>query len=179
MHQTWILLDCQTWKQFARNRFPHYVTYRSNFDSVGLTFSPKLSRYVSHSQTSHKTGRSRLPLVDAYYEHLIAVERNKQNQENLLSKRFERRKAGDYAGLWYEAASMRQSGKTVTETIEALAARAKALCLQGQFGRTAKILSTYGVAPDTIQTFRAQNSTPSGRTTSAAISRLQLPSSSV
>ena len=37
----------------------------------------------------------------------------------------------DYAGLWYEAASMKQSRKTVTETIEALAARAKALCLQG------------------------------------------------
>ena len=53
--------------------------------------------------------------------------KHKQNQENLLSKRFERWKAADYAGLLYEAASMKQSRKTVTETIEALAARAKAL----------------------------------------------------
>ena len=79
--------------------------------------------------------------------------KHKQNQENLLSKRCERWKAGDYAGLWYEAASMKQSRKNVTESIEALAARAKALCLQSQFGRAAKILSSDGVAPD-IQTFR-------------------------
>ena len=59
----------------------------------------------------------------------------------------------DYAGLWYEAASMKQSRKTVTETIEALAARAKALCLQGLFRIAAKNLSTDEVAPD-IQTFR-------------------------
>ena len=45
-------------------------------------------------------------------------------------------------------------GTIVTETIEALAARAKALCLQGQFGRAAKTLSSDGVAPDYIQTFR-------------------------
>ena len=45
-------------------------------------------------------------------------------------------------------------GTIVTETIEALAARAKALCLQGQFGRAAKTLSSDGVAPDDIQTFR-------------------------
>ena len=71
-----------------------------------------------------------------------------------MSKRFERWKAGDYAGLWYEAASTKQSRKTVTETIEALAACAKALCLQGQFGRAAKILSSDGVAPDNMQKFR-------------------------
>ena len=32
--------------------------------------------------------------------------------------------------------------------METLAARAKSLCLQGQFGRAAKILSSDGVAPD-------------------------------
>ena len=80
--------------------------------------------------------------------------KNKQNQENLWSKRFECWKAGDYAGLWHEAASMKQSRKTFTETIEARAARAKALCLQGHFGRAAKILSSDGAAPDNIQTFR-------------------------
>ena len=66
--------------------------------------------------------------------------KHKQNQENLLSKRFEHWKAGDYAGLRYEAASLKQSRKTVTEAIEALAlaARATALCLQGHFGRAAK-----------------------------------------
>ena len=49
---------------------------------------------------------------------------------------------------------MKQSRKTVNETTEALAAHAKALCLQGQFARSAKILSSDGVAPDKIQTFR-------------------------
>ena len=153
MKHAWILLDFQTWKQFARNRVQHYGTYRSNFSSVGLTFSRKLSRDVFHSQTAKKIGRGYLPLVNAYCEHLIGVERNKQNQENLFSKRFERWKAGDCSGLWYEAASMKQSRKSVTESI-AFAARAKALCLQGQFRRAAKILSSDGVAPDTIQSLR-------------------------
>ena len=45
--------------------------------------------------------------------------------------------------------------KTITETIEAIADRAKALCLQGQFGRAATILSYDGVAQDNMQTFRA------------------------
>ena len=71
-----------------------------------------------------------------------------------MSKQFERFKSGDNAGLWYEAALMKQPRKTVTETREAFAARAIALCLQRQFGRAAKILSSDGVAPDNIQTFR-------------------------
>ena len=49
---------------------------------------------------------------------------------------------------------MKQSRKTVTETIEAVAARAKALYLQGQFGRAAKVLSSDGVAPDNMHTFQ-------------------------
>ena len=49
---------------------------------------------------------------------------------------------------------MKQSRKTVTETTEVLAAPANALCLQGQFGRAAKILSSDGVAPDKMHTFR-------------------------
>ena len=49
---------------------------------------------------------------------------------------------------------LKQSRNTVTETIEALAARAKALCFQGRFGRAAKILSSDGVAPDNMQIFR-------------------------
>ena len=47
---------------------------------------------------------------------------------------------------------MKQSRKTFIETLEALAARAKELYLQRQFG-TAKVLSSDGVAPDDIQTF--------------------------
>ena len=49
---------------------------------------------------------------------------------------------------------MKQPRENVTETIEALAARAKALCLQGPFWKAAKILSSDGVAPDNVQTFR-------------------------
>ena len=49
---------------------------------------------------------------------------------------------------------MNQPEKNVTESIEALAAGAKTQCLQGQFGRAAKTLSSDGVAPDNIQTFR-------------------------
>ena len=117
-------------------------------------FSPILSSDVSHSQTAQNTGRIYLPLVNAYLVHLIGVEINKNKNRHFLSKWFEHWKAGDYAGLWYEAASMKQSRKTVTETIEALAACAKALCLQGQFGRAASIVSSDGVASDNIQNFR-------------------------
>ena len=122
-----------------------------------LSWSDVLNKTIEgciSSQTAQKTGRSYLPIVNTYYEHLIGVERNKQNQESLLSKQFERWKEADYAGLWYEAASMKQSRKTVTETKEALAACARALCLQGQFERAAKILSSNGVAPDNMHTFR-------------------------
>ena len=37
--------------------------------------------------------------------------------------------------------------------MEALASRARTLCLQGQFGRAAKILSLEGTAPDNRKTF--------------------------
>ena len=80
--------------------------------------------------------------------------KHKQNQENFLSKMFKSWEAGDYPGLWYEAVLMKQSRKIVNETKEALEACAKALCLRGQFGRAAKILSFDGVAPDKIQTCR-------------------------
>ena len=71
-----------------------------------------------------------------------------QQQERLMLTRFERWKNGDYAGLWFEAASMKQAKKINHDSIETLAARAKSLCLQGEFGRAAKILSSDGVAPD-------------------------------
>ena len=68
--------------------------------------------------------------------------------------RFERWMNGDYAGLWFEAASMKQAKKTNHDSMETLAARAKSLCLQGQFGRAAKILSWNGVAPDNNETLK-------------------------
>ena len=69
------LSDLET---ICKKQIPKNGTYRSKFDSVGLMFSPKLSRDISHSKTAHKTGRSYLPLVNAYYEHLIEkiVKRN-------------------------------------------------------------------------------------------------------
>ena len=78
--------------------------------------------------------------------------KHKQQQEQQLLSRLERWKSGDYAALWYEAASMKQSNNTSNETIDALASRAKSLCLQGQFGRAAKVLSSDGVAPDNAAT---------------------------
>ena len=43
---------------------------------------------------------------------------------------------------------MKQSNKSSNESIEALASRAKSVCLQGQFGRAVKVLSSDGVTPD-------------------------------
>ena len=71
-----------------------------------------------------------------------------QYTQHKIQEALERWKSGDYAALWYEAASMKQSNKTSNESIDALASRAKSLCLQGQFGRAAKVLSSDGVAPD-------------------------------
>ena len=47
---------------------------------------------------------------------------------------------------------MKQSKKTSNESIDAVASCAKSLCLQGQFGRAAKVLSSVGVAPDNVST---------------------------
>ena len=62
---------------------------------------------------------------------------------------------GECANLWTEALSMKQAKKTSTNGIEKLARRAKSLCLQGQFGRAAKILSSEGVALDSRGTLKA------------------------
>ena len=78
--------------------------------------------------------------------------KHKQQPERLILTRFERWKNGDYAGLWFEAVTMEQAKKMNHDSMETLAARAKSLCLQGQFGRAAKILSSDGVAPDNKET---------------------------
>ena len=68
--------------------------------------------------------------------------------------RFERWKNDEYAGLWFGAASMKQAKKLNPESMESLAARGKSLCLQGQLGHAAKILSSDGVAPDNKETLK-------------------------
>ena len=68
--------------------------------------------------------------------------------------RFESWKNGDYAGLWFEATFMKQAKKINLDSIETVAARAKFLYLQGQFGRAAKILSSDGVAPENKETLK-------------------------
>ena len=78
--------------------------------------------------------------------------KHKQQQENSMMNRFERWRSGEYAALWYEADSMKQAKYKSNSTMEALASRAKTLCLQGQFGRAAKILSLEGIAPDNRKT---------------------------
>ena len=47
---------------------------------------------------------------------------------------------------------MKQSNKTSNESIDALASRAKSLCLSGQFGRATKVLSSDGVALENAAT---------------------------
>ena len=47
---------------------------------------------------------------------------------------------------------MKQAKNKSISTVKALASRAKTLCLQGQFGRAAKILSSEGIAPDNRKT---------------------------
>ena len=76
----------------------------------------------------------------------------KQQQENSMMNRFERWRLVEYAALWYEAASMKQAKNKSNSTIEALASRAKTLCLQRQFGRAAQILPSEGIAPDNRKT---------------------------
>ena len=74
--------------------------------------------------------------------------KNKQQQEKQLLSRLERWKSGDYAALWYNVASIKQSSKTSNESIDVLTNCAKVYCLQGQLGRAAKVLSSDGVAHD-------------------------------
>ena len=76
--------------------------------------------------------------------------KHKQQQERLMLRRLDRWKNGDYAGLWFEAASMKQAKKINNDSLESLAERAKSLCLQCQFGRAAQILSSDGLAPDNM-----------------------------
>ena len=63
--------------------------------------------------------------------------KHKRNQDQRLSDRIDRWNAGEYANLWTEALAMKQAKKKSTNGIEELASRAKTLCMQGQFGRTA------------------------------------------
>ena len=78
--------------------------------------------------------------------------KHKQQQENSMMNRFERWRSGEYAALWYEAASIKQAKNKSNSRMEALAFRAKTRCLRGQFGRAAKILSSEGTAPDNRKT---------------------------
>ena len=68
-----------------------------------------------------------------------------------MLSRFERSKNSDYAGLWLEAASMKQAKKINHYSMKLLAGRAKSFCLRGQFGRASKILFSDGLAPDNKQ----------------------------
>ena len=81
--------------------------------------------------------------------------KHKRNQDQRLSDRIDRWNAGEYANLWTEALAMKQAKKKSANGIEELASRAKSLCLQGQFGRAAKILSSEGLAPNSRATLKA------------------------
>ena len=101
--------------------------------------------------------------------------KHRQQQENSMMTRFERWRSGEYAALWYEAASMKQAKNKSNSTMEALASRAKTLCLQGQFGRAAKILSSERIAPDNRKTLIELKKTASrGKRNSSAVGRLTI-----
>ena len=81
--------------------------------------------------------------------------KQKRNQDQRPAERFDRWKVGEYGKLWSEAVSLKQSKRQRTNSIEEIAVRAKTLCLQGQFGRAAKILASAGLAPHNKATFKA------------------------
>ena len=81
--------------------------------------------------------------------------KHKRNQDQRLSSHIDRWNVEEYANLWTEAFSMKQTEKNPTKGIEELASRAKSLCLQGQFHRAAKILSSEGLAPNSRATLKA------------------------
>ena len=69
-----------------------------------------------------------------------------------MLSRFGQWKNNDFAGLWFETASVKQAKNINHNSTESLAARAQSLCIQGPFGRGAKIFSLNGVAPDNKET---------------------------
>ena len=109
-----------------------------------LSWSDVLTKTIEGciSQPNCTENWKKLFAIGKYILQCLIVVETQTKSGKLIVKTVCALESGDYAGLWYEAASMKQSRKTVTETIEALAARAKALCLQGPFGRAAKILKT-------------------------------------
>ena len=68
--------------------------------------------------------------------------------------RFERWKNGDYAMAMVRSSLNETRQEENHDSMETLAARAKSLCLQGHFGRAAKILSSDGVAADNKETLK-------------------------
>ena len=62
---------------------------------------------------------------------------------------------GEYGKFWSEAVSLKQSKRQRTNSIEEILVRAKTLCLQGQYGRAAKVSASEGLAPNNKATFKA------------------------
>ena len=128
-----------------------------NFFADSCGFSELLINCVINAYISHAQSLENRKKILAISKCVLRAsnrggKKHKQQQEKQLLSRLERWKSGDYAALWYEAASMKQSNKTSNESIDALASSAKSLCLQGQFERAAKVLSSEGVATDNAAT---------------------------
>ena len=86
--------------------------------------------------------------------------RQKRNQDQRLAERFDGCNAVEYGKLWSQSVSLKQSKRQSTNSIEEISVRAKTLCLQGQFGRGAKVLASEGLAPDNKATFKALENLP-------------------
>ena len=87
---------------------------------------------------------------------VTAEEKNqKRNQDQHLAESFDRWNAGEYGKLWSGAVSLKRSKRQRTNSIEEISVRAKTFCLQGQYGRAAKVLASDGLATDKQATFKA------------------------
>ena len=81
---------------------------------------------------------------------------NKAQSQQRLAERFDSLNAGEYEKLWSEIVSVKKPKRQTTNSNEEITVRAKTLCLQGHFGRPAKVLASVGLAHNEKAIFKAQ-----------------------
>ena len=81
--------------------------------------------------------------------------KQKRNQDQRLAERFDCWNTGEYGGALVRSCLHETIKKTDKNSIEEITFRAKTLCLQGQFGRAAKVLASECLAPKNKATFKA------------------------
>ena len=74
-------------------------------------------------------------------------QKHRRNNDQRFLERIKRWNSGEFAGLWNEACSVKQSKRSNDTSSEDIIKRAKNLSFQGQYGRAAKVLTSDGFAP--------------------------------